>query len=572
MPQWLLDDFRVGVDTRRAPYSRPAGALSSALNVHVTSAAEIEKRKAFVQIATLPAGCFGLGALADGLYSFGSIAAPSMPGGVQYLRLEDPLGVSMTDVVDIEAFDGELFVIAAYGSTNRAFYDGTRVKDLDPDVCRFRFEITGGTASAGVNEITSITVNGVEILDTDVDWATSHEATAAAVAAQINSFASVPNYTAYVPSGTAEVCIASPHGTISTGQAVVVTTAGNVVASPSSGVMDAPPANATSARTAGAKIYVTAGANVLFSAALDAPNFSPNSDGGGFFNASTHSSGALTLVGSELFYDNLVVFGSQESQRWQVRADDTENANLQTFRGAGLIAPRAALSYLDGPTLFLGWQGVREIQTRDEAGRSSARPDSKAIDRELRAHIKSLAATERERAFMVTEPEDDRVLVFIKDKVFVRSWYPGWQAPAWTTYELGFTATAAVVHEDKLYVLSDARNLYLYGGTTGEEYDTSLARVRIAYATARAPTTLKGLSHIDMGIEGVWTVRMALDPDDEDFAAAEDIGVFTEQTFDLPRIPLAGQSTHVSLEISSTEAAPGKISVVGFQYKQDESG
>jgi hypothetical protein len=571
MPTFPIDSFRRGVDTRRAAYSRPAGALSKAVNVHITSADEIEVRKAFVEIATLPAGCFGLVALQDTLRTFGSVAAPAMPSGFTYQQLTDPAALAMTSVVDVEPFDGEAFVIAKYGDTTRSFYEGVRVKDLDADVCRFRFSITAGTASAGVNKINSITVGGVDVLGAAVDWTTSHAATAAAIAAQINSFSSSPNYTAYVPTGMAEVVIASPFGTISTGAAVVVTVAGNVVAAPASGSMEAPPTAPTSARTAGEKVYVTSGANMLFSAVLDAPNFSPNSTGGGFINASTHSSGSLTLAGSELFYEDLVFFGKAEGQRWKIEADDANNRRLQTFRGAGLIGSRAALSYLDGPTFFLSRQGVRVIQTRDSSGRSLARGDSKAIDNELVAYLNTLTAGQRSRAILLTEPEDDRIWVIVGDRIFVRSWFAGWEQPAWTEYDPGFTITDYAILDDRLYLLDDERTVYLYGGTTGSEYDLSEALVRIAYINARAPATLKGLHGIDLGIEGTWAVRQALDPDDEDFAVAETVGVFSEQTFNKPQAPIAGQSTHISLEFRHEKAEYARISVINLHYKSDKT-
>jgi hypothetical protein len=227
--QYVLSDFRRGVDTQRPPFARPEGALTEGLNVHLTPAGDIEKRKAFVEAATLPAGCYGMLGIDDDLYTFGSVSPPAMPTGFTYQQLTDPTGLGMTEVVDVEAFDGEAFVIAKYGDMTRAFENATRVKDLDPDVCRFRLSVTAGTSSPGTNKVNSITVGGVDVLGAAVDWATSHVATAAAIAAQINSHASVPNYTAQAYSDMAEVVITSPHGTISTGAAVAVSVGGDVV-------------------------------------------------------------------------------------------------------------------------------------------------------------------------------------------------------------------------------------------------------------------------------------------------------------------------------------------------------
>ena len=58
-----------------------------------------------------------------------------------------------------------------------------------------RFAITGGTAGAG-NEVTMVRVNGANAMSGAVTWATSDNATAAAVAANINAFASNPKMNA----------------------------------------------------------------------------------------------------------------------------------------------------------------------------------------------------------------------------------------------------------------------------------------------------------------------------------------------------------------------------------------
>jgi hypothetical protein len=90
---------------------------------------------------------------------------------------------------------------------------------------RASFLITGGTYSAGTNEITDVTVNSVSILDNDVNWSTSNSSTAAAVAAEINS--SQTDYVATAIGRT--VTIEAVAGGINpNGYAVVVTAAGDV--------------------------------------------------------------------------------------------------------------------------------------------------------------------------------------------------------------------------------------------------------------------------------------------------------------------------------------------------------
>ena len=80
MPYFLIQDFSQGLDARKSPATLPAGSLRYANNVHVTRGGELEKRKAFVPIVTLPPGSVGLASDRDALIVFGngaeSITAP----------------------------------------------------------------------------------------------------------------------------------------------------------------------------------------------------------------------------------------------------------------------------------------------------------------------------------------------------------------------------------------------------------------------------------------------------------------------------------------------------------------
>jgi hypothetical protein len=72
VPYFLIQDFSDGLDARKSPATLPAGSLRYANNVHVTRGGEIEKRKAFVAVATLPPGSVGLASDRDNLLVFGN--------------------------------------------------------------------------------------------------------------------------------------------------------------------------------------------------------------------------------------------------------------------------------------------------------------------------------------------------------------------------------------------------------------------------------------------------------------------------------------------------------------------
>lgn len=86
--------------------------------------------------------------------------------------------------------------------------------------------VTGGSHSAGVNKITSVTINGVTITNAAVDWTTDNTATAALIAASINAKVSSPDYTADSTGARVDIT-AAVVGTTANGLEVVANCAGN---------------------------------------------------------------------------------------------------------------------------------------------------------------------------------------------------------------------------------------------------------------------------------------------------------------------------------------------------------
>lgn len=90
------------------------------------------------------------------------------------------------------------------------------------------FTITGGTSGPGVNKIDAVLVNGIDILGAPVDWATSHNATATAVALAITNFTSTPNYTASAVGAVVTITAVAGSGATPNGFVVNPTEAGDV--------------------------------------------------------------------------------------------------------------------------------------------------------------------------------------------------------------------------------------------------------------------------------------------------------------------------------------------------------
>lgn len=128
----VISNFLGGVDRSRPRYVGPPGTLWSGINGHLTRGGDFEKRKAFAAYASLPSSTVGLAKTGAGLYSFGSVAAPTMPTGITYQRLQHPTDPSrvLTAIKSWDLFSGKLYVVAQFDNGDvRHYYDGANIAD-----------------------------------------------------------------------------------------------------------------------------------------------------------------------------------------------------------------------------------------------------------------------------------------------------------------------------------------------------------------------------------------------------------------------------------------------------------
>jgi hypothetical protein len=243
-----LKDFKGGLDTRRMAETLPGGSVIRGKDGHTNRGGEFEQRAAFVEEFDLPADVtVGLANDQSGLYVFGSAAAPTMPRGVAYQRLQHPDGITpIFRILSFDLFANKIYVVAEFGDgTIYHYYDGARVTDWQDGRARFSFRVTGGgvqpatsatgsfTVSGGsasvVNTFAEVKLNGVDILGVPVQHTGDNSTTAAAIAAQINAFITTPDYSA-VAVGAVVNITAVATGTAANGFTPVLTLTGDVAA------------------------------------------------------------------------------------------------------------------------------------------------------------------------------------------------------------------------------------------------------------------------------------------------------------------------------------------------------
>lgn len=263
---WIRE-FTGGLDTRRMPEATSGGVLVKARNGHITRGGEFEQRAAFVPTYALPVGTVGMFYDRTGIVVFGHLAAPAgLPFGVSYQRLQHPTpATALVAILSADLNAGKIYAVGEFADGSIFhFYNGARVTDWYDGRARSTFEvtdggisaavaakgsfeITGGTSGAG-NNIVSVNIDGVNVLGATVAHTGDNSTTAAAVAAQINSFTSTPDYTA-VATGQTVTISASIAGTAPNGKAVVPVVSGTV--------------------TVGSAVAMNGGANASASRVLD---------------------------------------------------------------------------------------------------------------------------------------------------------------------------------------------------------------------------------------------------------------------------------------------------------------
>lgn len=134
MAYQVIANFAKGLDVRKSPVTSDPGTLQVMRNAFINAGGEIEKRCAFTEFVTLPAGTIGLGpgyvvgtTIGTAPAVFGTTPAPmGFPSTVMYQQLGT--GSTLARIKQVETYDGKLYVVAETSlGAYEHFYDGALV-------------------------------------------------------------------------------------------------------------------------------------------------------------------------------------------------------------------------------------------------------------------------------------------------------------------------------------------------------------------------------------------------------------------------------------------------------------
>ncbi len=469
--------------------------------------------------------------------------------------------------------------------------------------------ITGGTSNPGTNKMTSITVDGVNIMGSAVNWATSNSATATAIAAQITSHTSSPNYNASAvgpvitisavagsgatPNGfvivtneggdvtsthsatmgggvsavspVAQVYTATIGGTFETADQFTITINGTEVYT----VTGASSGTGTSILTYKKKLYSTVVANLYFSA-LNGPTQWISGIDYGFINMANEIAGQETLNVAEEYQGLMVIFSENNIRIWSISEDSSANVFVQTLQNTGTIAPRSVVPYGSNDVFYLSSSGIRSIKARDTSNAAYVSDVGTPIDTHIREYMATLTEEQISDAIGIVEPIDGQFWLGIANRIYVLSFFPTAKISGWSYYEVDFEIKNFAKVGDKIYVRGTSEGtdyLYLYGGLDNNTYSAAgedICTVELPYFSANDPAGNKHLLGFDIVGINSWSVTLLPDPNDETVEIP--LGVATGVTYGQPRYGVDCVTPLFALTLICSQAGPATLSALAVHY------
>lgn len=577
MAYLLIEDFKGGVDRRRPIYAGKPGTLWECINAHISFGGDVEKAKAFVRLGSFSSNTYALAARRGVLWTFGSDdpSAVSTPGGVQYQRLTHPEATTpMTEVLDIDLFNGEFYVIARFSDgAVLHFYAGTLVADWNDGIVRAYMGtldafctilaalIDGAGNYIATSAGTVITVTAsqnnmpftIATLVTDMGGTDDQSITenTTQVAAP-----GVPQITTFTLAGTFEP---------GDGYGIALTTA---TVTEYFGNIAKPIGMATCIKTHKRKLYAGADRILWYSAVNAATAWNTDLDpGAGFLNASNHLGGSESIAGLETYQGRLAVMSTDAVQLWLMQDDDAQNDPQQFVENTGTSSPRSSLEYGGNDMFYLDTNGIRSMRARDASNNALLSGVGAAINTLVREWMATGASpTEITNAVSAIEPDEGRYWLAIGSRIFVYSFFPETGIAAWTWYEPGFDVSWCARVSRRIFVRDTDGNLYVYGGYSGSQYDSSTVTVAMPYQTAGKDGTFKTLIGIDMVATGTWSAKIRTNPNDT--SAFVDCGDNDGVTTPGENWGAVGRATHMAPLLTNSEDGYASLSKFILYFKE----
>jgi len=323
----------------------------------------------------------------------------------------------------------------------------------------------------------------------------------------------------------------------------------------------------TFARTLKNKLNFVVGSRWAFSASAVPTQFEQQNTGAGYVISTNQVAATENLVAVAPYQGRLALIARNTTQIWTIAAAPSSYVQDQILNGIGTYAPLSVQQIGDLDIFMLHDSGVRSVRVRDSSNNAYVVDIGSAVDGLVTAKATGSNPVLKENACAAFVPNKSQYLLFLKDTIYVLSYFPQAKVVAWSTFlpstvDGSVTFEKFVVLDGAVYVRATNNKIYKING-----YDAAQVTMTLPWMDAGKPGTGKQYFSLDVVIQGTWTVYFSVDFEGDVYT---EVGTVTSSTLARRRLMVNGVGTHFSVKLVSTSALAAKVASVIVYYNEVE--
>jgi hypothetical protein len=280
------------------------------------------------------------------------------------------------------------------------------------------------------------------------------------------------------------------------------------------------------------QVFVLSG-QYIFASKVNEPLIWTGSDlGVTELNIGQHGTGYEEYITMKPYQDKLAIFSDLSIQIWNIDPDDAKWAISQVLNNTGIVSSLSAVGIGELDTIYLSPSGVRSLRARESTLNAITTDIGSPVDQRIIDKLATCTQAELNGICGVAEPLSSRYWLFVKDTIYVLSYYPTLKITAWSEYTpsvesptvtyLTFTVSKFLIYRNRLFLRAyiaslpeGFRDVLLFHGQLSSQgqaweqglvYDYSEVEIETPWLDMNEPTYMKMVKGIDAVFDGTWSV------------------------------------------------------------------
>lgn len=217
----------------------------------------------------------------------------------------------------------------------------------------------------------------------------------------------------------------------------------------------------------GERVYLAIGDEFFGSANGDATLWEEQNPGAMSISIGSNFGVADQINALSNYQGRIAVYGRQSIQIWVVDADPSLFQRQQVLANTGTFAPLSVHSLGDLDSMYLHDTGIRSLRVRDQSLNAYVNDIGSPIDQIIQDKLSTCTDNQKAAACGIVDPSAMRYWLFIKDTIYVLSYFPSLKVVAWATYNpeivtgMTFTVTISnVLETDNITITYGPSGIY----------------------------------------------------------------------------------------------------------------